>query len=339
VTALGPGELTGYWQWRDALLRHPDGRAVGGEPCVKCGRPVPANAAWQHRDRRVCGARCNLNLGRQLNRLIEKGVDLPIPRPAPMPDPRRDPSPQVFTTLPEPGPSGLRYEFDGFGPRAGDAVVRHGAITVYDWVRPETPAPQYAPHGLFVAQHYPSGHSFVRAASPDGTGTRLMLGCLDSTGARLDLHATFESQGQRLAWVNEFITDVTPDGREFTWEATVAVPVDAGHPRTLWTAARTALSEERKRTSSSTARHARRIRLEEATVERFDPVEVFERDGWICRLCGRPVDPSLRWPDPAAASLDHVVPLIAGGGHSRANSQLAHWLCNVKKGARGVELD
>lgn len=109
-----------------------------------------------------------------------------------------------------------------------------------------------------------------------------------------------------------------------------------GHPAsiTLWTAARTALSEERRRTSSSTARHARRVRLEGATVERFDPIEVFERDGWHCRLCGGPVDRELRWPDPASASLDHVVPLVAGGAHSRENTQLAHWLCNVQKGAR-----
>lgn len=30
-----------YWAWRDLLLMHPDGRAKGREPCVKCGAPVP----------------------------------------------------------------------------------------------------------------------------------------------------------------------------------------------------------------------------------------------------------------------------------------------------------
>jgi 5-methylcytosine-specific restriction endonuclease McrA len=46
------------------------------------------------------------------------------------------------------------------------------------------------------------------------------------------------------------------------------------------------------------------------------------------------VDRELRWPDPDSGSLDHVIPLIAGGEHSRENTQLAHWLCNVRKGAR-----
>ncbi|WP_091241350.1 HNH endonuclease [Klenkia soli] len=110
--------------------------------------------------------------------------------------------------------------------------------------------------------------------------------------------------------------------------------VASKHPRVLWTVARTALADKRRRVSSATARHSRRVRLQEATVERFDPVEVFERDGWLCRLCDRNVDRELRWPDPASASLDHVVPLVAGGTHSRANTQLAHWLCNVRKGAR-----
>src|SRR4051812_6316373 len=114
--ALEPGELTGYWEWRDALLRHPDGRAVGGEPCVKCGQPVPSNAAWKHRDRHVWGSGCTLTRGGQLTRLVERGVALPIPRPEPMPDPRADLSPRVFATLPEAAENGVRYEFDGFGP-------------------------------------------------------------------------------------------------------------------------------------------------------------------------------------------------------------------------------
>lgn len=34
-------------------------------------------------------------------------------------------------------------------------------------------------------------------------------------------------------------------------------------------------------------------------------------------------------------SLDHVIPMSKGGAHSYANTQLAHWLCNVTKGNRG----
>jgi 5-methylcytosine-specific restriction endonuclease McrA len=232
-----------------------------------------------------------------------------------------------------PAGTGLRYDFDGFSPRSGDAVERDGEVTVYEWVRAEElpRVPEYAPHGFFLAQHS-SGHHLLQTATPDGRPERVLLGEFDPTGG--ERSGPFEVEGRLLEWVTEFIRDVTPDGREFTWEAPVCVPVAAKHPRLLWTAARTALSEKRRRTSSSTAQHARRVRMDEATVERFDPAEVFERDGWVCRLCERPVHRELRWPDPAAASLDHVVPLVAGGAHSRANTQLAHWLCNVQKGAR-----
>ncbi|SDD37432.1 HNH endonuclease [Geodermatophilus telluris] len=176
----------------------------------------------------------------------------------------------------------------------------------------------------------------MQTASVDGRGSGL-IGEFDPSGHHLVQTASVD--GKTLHWTHELISDVTPEGREFRWEAVVCVPVAARHPITLWTAARTALSEERRRTSSSTARHARRVRLEGATVERFDPIKVFERDGWHCRLCGGPVDRDLRWPDPASASLDHVVPLVVGGAHSRDNTQLAHWLCNVQKGARTEDPD
>lgn len=71
-----------------------------------------------------------------------------------------------------------------------------------------------------------------------------------------------------------------------------------------------------------------------ATVEKFEPIEVFERDGWLCGICGSFVDATLIWPHPQSPSLDHVIPLSRGGPHSRANTQLAHLSCNVKKGAR-----
>ena len=71
-------------------------------------------------------------------------------------------------------------------------------------------------------------------------------------------------------------------------------------------------------------------------VERFTDVEIFERDGWRCGICGGPVDRRLRYPHPLSASLDHIVPLSEGGTHERANVQLAHFICNSRKGARAV---
>lgn len=72
----------------------------------------------------------------------------------------------------------------------------------------------------------------------------------------------------------------------------------------------------------------RRARKVGATVERVDPQAVFARDGGMCGICTQPVDVNERW------HIDHVVPLSKGGAHSYANVQLAHAMCNIKKGAR-----
>lgn len=68
--------------------------------------------------------------------------------------------------------------------------------------------------------------------------------------------------------------------------------------------------------------------------ENFTREEVFERDGWVCSLCGDPIDPELAHPHPRSASLDHVVPMARGGGHVKANTAAAHLVCNLSKGAR-----
>lgn len=80
----------------------------------------------------------------------------------------------------------------------------------------------------------------------------------------------------------------------------------------------------------------RRAQKRQAPTERFRHGEVFERDGWICQLCKKPVDRKLKYPHPRSASLDHVIPLAPphNGHHTRENTQLAHLSCNNAKGAR-----
>jgi HNH endonuclease len=63
--------------------------------------------------------------------------------------------------------------------------------------------------------------------------------------------------------------------------------------------------------------------------------KVYERDRWRCGLCKRRVNPRLRYPHPMSVSLDHVVPLSRGGGHTYANVQCSHLSCNVDKNADG----
>lgn len=69
-----------------------------------------------------------------------------------------------------------------------------------------------------------------------------------------------------------------------------------------------------------------------AVVDVFDREEIFGRDGWMCALC--PVRCSS--PDPytlTSATVDHVIPLSAGGEHSRANVQTCCLSCNSRKQA------
>ena len=52
----------------------------------------------------------------------------------------------------------------------------------------------------------------------------------------------------------------------------------------------------------------------------------------ICGICGKPVDMSLKYGDPMAPTIDHIIP-VARNGHPSdiENLQLAHWTCNRQK--------
>jgi hypothetical protein len=79
------------------------------------------------------------------------------------------------------------------------------------------------------------------------------------------------------------------------------------------------------------ARHMRRARMRGGEPDRFDPRVIFERDGWRCGICRRRVNRKLQYPHPRSASLDHIVPLAAGGAHVRTNVQCSHLQCNLDK--------
>lgn len=52
----------------------------------------------------------------------------------------------------------------------------------------------------------------------------------------------------------------------------------------------------------------------------------------VCYLCRRPIPGDVPWNDPWAFTLDHVVPLSAGGQDCVENLRPAHRECNVAKG-------
>jgi hypothetical protein len=68
-----------------------------------------------------------------------------------------------------------------------------------------------------------------------------------------------------------------------------------------------------------------------ADSEKFLHPEIYERDGWVCGICGDPVSPELKHPHPLSASIDHIDPLSLGGPHSRANVRCSHLTCNVAR--------
>lgn len=56
-----------------------------------------------------------------------------------------------------------------------------------------------------------------------------------------------------------------------------------------------------------------------------------------CHLCGKPIDYSLRSPDPKSFVVDHVVPLARGGLDELANKAAAHRDCNRTKGDKLID--
>lgn len=61
---------------------------------------------------------------------------------------------------------------------------------------------------------------------------------------------------------------------------------------------------------------------------------IFERGEWTCGICGDSIDPDLPGTDPNGATMDHIVPVSAGGMDDDDNLQPAHRRCNEAKGAR-----
>lgn len=77
------------------------------------------------------------------------------------------------------------------------------------------------------------------------------------------------------------------------------------------------------------ARH--RARLAGTTRIPYRPVDIYERDGWRCRLCGKKINRRHRAPHSLAPSIDHIIPIALGGPDAPNNVQAAHFGCNSRK--------
>ena len=60
-------------------------------------------------------------------------------------------------------------------------------------------------------------------------------------------------------------------------------------------------------------------------------IDIAERDGWRCGICGGAVSQERVWPDPLAASLDHIVRVSENGTNEPKNLRLAHYRCNSSR--------
>ena len=86
------------------------------------------------------------------------------------------------------------------------------------------------------------------------------------------------------------------------------------------------------------SRRVRRDRKRAQHVERVFRLKVYERDGWTCRICRKPVDRGAEVPHPKAPTLDHILPIALGGLHEYVNVQTAHFICNSRKSANVSQL-
>jgi hypothetical protein len=241
-------------------------------------------------------------------------------------NPRDVPWPWVFF-----GTDSPPDEFAGFGPLHGDLLERGGLLSLYSYV----PLDQSKSLGFSgpIAQviHVPSGYRAIVSADRRGFPGRLLWGVLDPSGQPTSHH--FQHEGRSVVITNEIIRHYDPArDLQYDWEAWVFAPQDGPSRSGIWTPQYADHSRNLRAISSTTGRHARRVRVADAVVERFAAEEIYERDGWVCGICDQAIDPSLRHPDPQSASLDHIRPLIAGGEHSRDNTQAAHLVCNLRKG-------
>ena len=65
--------------------------------------------------------------------------------------------------------------------------------------------------------------------------------------------------------------------------------------------------------------------------ELYNRQGIFERDNFMCGLCLEPIDPTLEYPNPGSASIDHILPMSLGGSTAPDNVQAAHLSCNLSK--------
>ena len=95
----------------------------------------------------------------------------------------------------------------------------------------------------------------------------------------------------------------------------------------------------------SRPRHNNKSRAQRFGCE-YDPSvslkRLIERDGLRCAICGEMCDLNdhswSKYSGPMHPSIDHIIPMCKGGGHTWTNVQVAHIICNREKGDKLEEV-
>lgn len=87
------------------------------------------------------------------------------------------------------------------------------------------------------------------------------------------------------------------------------------------------------RAQNKLSKALRRGKIQGQGAEKFDPCEVFLRDGYRCQICKKKTRKDYPVTHSLYPNLDHVIPLATGGAHTRANTQCLCRRCNMAKSA------
>lgn len=87
----------------------------------------------------------------------------------------------------------------------------------------------------------------------------------------------------------------------------------------------------KRRESNRKHNKIKRARRRQCETENFNDSEIYIRDRYKCHLCKGKINMLLRFPHPKSPSIDHLIPISMGGGHTKVNVKAAHLFCNMSK--------
>lgn len=135
-------------------------------------------------------------------------------------------------------------------------------------------------------------------------------------------------------WKRDWVASMTPEQREKYREASRRKSADYLRRNPEECARRIREWQRSNPEKCADYVHRRRARkLGNGDYEEFTRREIGDRDGWVCGICDNAINQTLVFPDWWSQSLDHVVPLVHGGQHNRANARITHLICNIRRGA------